>query len=366
MDFYALLGVARTASSDEISRAYRRLARRYHPGINPGDPVAKEHYRLILQAYAVLGDRDRRRDYDHGPRQAAPTEETATTVSFAGFDFSAPAEGPSAATFSEMFAGVFQQAARRATSTDHGPDLEVDMTLPFEDAMRGGTFPLSISRQDRCPTCGGDGRQARPPVGCPECGGQRVRRWARGHMVFTAPCERCNGSGQITVQRCRTCNGLGLQPKGEVVTVSVPPGVDDGARLVVPGRGHLAANSGPAGDLYVHLHVGTHRVLRRVGRDLHVTVPVAVHEAALGVRLTVPTLTDPVRVKIPPGTSSGQTLRLAGRGVPSAPDDGAAGDLLVEIQIVMPPLRDERSRELMREFGKLNDADVRRHLFEEK
>jgi molecular chaperone DnaJ len=365
MDFYALLGITRAASTDEIERAYRRLARRYHPGVNPGDRVAEDVYRQILEAYGVLGDATRRQHYDHGTRAASPGPEAAPSVSFAGFDFSAPADGPSAATFSEMFAGVFQQAARRATAPASGQDLEVELTLPFEAAMRGGGYPVSITRRDHCPSCGGDGRQARPPVACPDCHGQGLRRWARGHMVFTAPCDTCRGEGQITVQRCRMCQGSGLQPKGEIVTIAIPPGLDDQARLVVPGKGHVGAG-GVLGDLYIRVRVGAHRVLRRVGRDLHVTVPVAIHEAALGARVLVPTLGEPVRVKVPPGTSSGQTLRLTGRGVPPASEGQAAGDLLVEVQVVVPPLEDERSRELMREFGRLNDLDVRRHLFEEK
>jgi len=184
-------------------------------------------------------------------------------------------------------------------------------------------------------------------------------------MVFTAPCEMCQGEGRLVVERCRTCQGSGIQPRGEVVTVAVPPGVEDGARLVVPGRGHLSGQDAAMGDLYVIVRVGTHRVFRRVGRDLHVALPVAVHEAALGARVDVPTLGEPVRVKIPPGTSSGQSLRVSGRGVPAGSSTEVPGDLLIDVQIVMPPLRDERSRELMREFGRLNATDVRRHLFQE-
>ena len=171
MDLYSLLGITRAASADEIERAYRRLARRYHPGVNPGDRVAEELYRRLVDAYEVLGDFDRRRDYDQGARVTVTAVEPVASLSFEGFDFSAPVEGPSAATFSEMFSGVFQQAARRATSPEGGADLETEMTLPFEDAMRGGTFPLSITRQDRCSACGGDGRQARVPAPCGDCRG---------------------------------------------------------------------------------------------------------------------------------------------------------------------------------------------------
>ena len=362
MDLYGLLGLSRAASADEIERAYRRLARRYHPGINPGDRVAEETYRQIQHAYSVLGDLDRRREYDRGAGRGAVHLEAA--VSFQGFDFSAPAEGPLAATFSELFADVFQDAAREATTPSRGLDIESVLELSFVDAVRGGHFPLSIVRQERCPMCGGDGRVPRPAIACPSCGGQGSRRWARGHMVFTSPCESCDGTGRLTRQGCRICAGVGVQSRSEVVTVAVPPGIDSGARVAVPGRGHAGARGGPSGDLYVTIEVGAHPYFRRVGRDLHLTLPIAVHEAALGARIDVPALDGPVRVRIPSGTSSGRRLRVPGRGVPSANGAGEPGDLIVEIQIVLPAIRDERSRELLREFGRLNDVDVRREMFE--
>lgn len=365
MDPYAILGVSRSASADEIARAYRRLARQHHPGLNPGDRRAEERFRLVDQAFQVLGNRERRQEYDRGVlMQPTGQAEADVSVSFAGFDFSAAAEGPMAATFSELFADVFHDAARRATVSQRGLEIEATLRLSFEDAVRGGDFPLSITRQDRCSACGGHGWTAVAPSPCPECDGQGMRRWARGHMVFTKPCERCDGRGFLSSQLCGACGGGGLQARSEVVTLHVPAGIDTGARLVVSGRGHGVRGAAP-GDLYVTVEVAEHRYLRRAGRDLHLTLPVAVHEAALGARLDVPTLDGPVKLRIPPGTSSGQQFRLAGHGVPSATGDrAAAGDLIVEVQIVLPPVRDERSRELLREFGRLNDVNVRRHLFE--
>lgn len=360
MDLYSLLGLNRAASADEIERAYRRLARRYHPGVNPGDRVAEEMYRQIQHAYAVLADLERRREYDRGATRAHVPVEAA--VSFEGFDFSAPAEGPLAATFAELFAGVFHQAAREATTPSRGGDLEVTLDLSFIDAVSGGHFPLSVLRQERCQACGGDGRVPRAAMACPPCGGQGARRFARGHMVFTTPCERCAGSGRLTTQPCRACAGVGLQSRSEVVTIALPPGIERGARVAVPGRGHAGARGGPSGDLYVTVDVGEHPFLRRVGRDLHLTLPLAVHEAALGARVDVPALNGPVRLRIPPGTSSGRRLRVQGHGVPSANGE-EPGDLIVETQIVLPPIRDERSRELLKEFGRLNEVDVRRELF---
>ena len=360
MDLYHLLGVTRAATTGDIERAYRRLARRYHPGINPGDRVAEEMFRQIQRAFDVLTNLEQRREYDRGAGMNPPAALEAT-VSFEGFDFSTPAEGPLAATFAELFADVFQDAAREAITPSQGAPVEVTLRLSFEDGVRGGQFPLSVVRHERCVTCAGQGRVPRPVASCPACGGTGNRRWARGHMVFTKPCDVCDGTGRLTSQPCRGCGGSGVAPRSEVVTVVVPPGIDPGARVAVPGRGQAGARGGPAGDLYVTIEIAPHPFLRREGRDLHVTVPVAVHEAALGARIDVPTLDGVVRLKIPPNTPAGQRLRVRGQGVPLT--TGEAGDLVAEIQIVMPPVKDERSRELLREFGRLNDTNVRQHFF---
>ena len=363
MDLYRLLGLDRTASTDEVERAYRRLARRHHPGVNPGDRLAAEIYRQIQQAYAVLSDLEQRRAYDRGlGRGAAPQMEAA--VSFEGFDFSRPAEGALAATFSELFADVFHEAARERATPTQGANIEVPLQLSFKDAVKGGAFPMSVPRQDRCPACGGDGRLMRAPAQCPSCGGQGVMRWARGHMVFQKTCDICEGSGQSAVQPCRTCGGAGTQARADVVTLVVPPGIEHGARLAVPGRGHAGARGGPAGDLYVTVEVAPHLHFSRDGRDLRVTLPLAVHEAALGAKVMVPTLDGPVPLRIPPGTRAGQRLRVRGRGIQAANED-AAGDLIVEVSLVLPVVKDERSKALLREFGELNKEDVRAHLFRE-
>ncbi len=363
MDLYQVLGVPRNAAPADVERAYLRLARRYHPGINPGDGVSAELYRRVQEAYAVLGDPDRRREYDRGA-SPAPAATIEATMAFEGFDFSSLAEGAAAATFSELFADVFQDAARRVSAPEQGTSLDITLQLSFEDAVRGGQFPLSVTRSERCGACGGTGHVPRPPVPCPQCAGAGSRRWARGHMVFSKNCELCGGVGQILSHSCRVCGSSGVQARSEVVTLSLPPGVEDEARISVPGRGHAGARGGSAGDLYVTIEVAPHPYLRREGRDLALTLPVAVHEAALGARINVPTLDGPVALKIPAGSASGQRLRLRGRGVPGDASGAVPpGDLVAELQIVLPPVRDERSKELLREFGRLNDIDVRRHLF---
>jgi molecular chaperone DnaJ len=362
MDLYSVLDLLPAATPADIERAYLRLARRYHPGINPGDRLAAERFLQVQGAYDVLGDPVRRQQYDQGlhPGTGVTVE---ATIAFEGFDFSATAQGADAATFSEMFADVFHDAARRAIAPDRGASLELTMQVSFEEAMRGAEVPVSVVRQERCPGCSGAGLVDVSPMACPACGGQGAARWARGHMVFTKACDRCGGSGQMTSVSCRVCGSSGVQARSEVVTVHLPPGLETDARLVVPGRGHAGSRGGPAGDLYVTIEVQPHPVLRREGRDLHVTVPVAIHEAALGARIEVPSLDGPVGVRVPPGTAAGTRLRVKGKGVPAADGAKAGGDLWVEVQLVLPPVQDERSKALLREFGRLNPANVRAHLF---
>jgi molecular chaperone DnaJ len=359
MDLYAVLDLTSDATPADIERAYLRLARRYHPGVNPGDRLGAVRFKQVQEAYEILGDPNRRQQYDQGARNDSTP---AAVLAFDGFDFSVTAQGSDAATFSELFADVFQDAARRALQQVQGTSIELTMQVTFEEAMLGGAVPVSVARQERCPGCGGAGVVALAPSVCTSCDGHGATRWARGHMTFTKPCEPCGGTGQVTSMTCRTCAGNGLQTRSEVVTVSVPAGVESQTRLVVPGRGHAGPHGGPAGDLYVTIDVMPHPVFRREGRDLHVVVPVAIHEAALGARIDVPTLAGPVKARVPPGTPGGTRLRLRGHGVQFAND---AGDLVVEIQLVLPPVQDERSKALLREFGRLNPADVRAHLFEQ-
>lgn len=363
MDLYGALDLAPTASAADIERAYLRLARRYHPRINPGDRHAEERFRQVQGAYEVLGDPERRREYDQG-RLGPPPARAAfdAAIAFEGFNFATAAQGHEAATFSELFSDVFQDAARRALAPEAGGPIDLTLPLSFVDAMQGGTCPVSILRQERCHTCEGHGRVAVPMRACPACDGQGATRWARGHMVFTKPCDHCDATGRVTSVPCRSCGATGLQARSELVTIVVPAGVEDGARLAIPGRGHAGVRGGPAGDLYVTVTVTPHPVFRRDGRDLCFTLPVAVHEAALGAHIEVPTLSDPVTVRIPPGTGSGARLRIRGHGVPG-PTPDQSGDLIAELQIVLPPVRDERSRALLREFGERNPIDVRAGLF---
>ncbi|NUR53190.1 MAG: J domain-containing protein [Acidobacteria bacterium] len=349
MDLYALLGLAPGASPAEIKRAYRRLARRYHPDINPGDRAAEALYRRISEAYETLVDPERRRAYDAAePRHG---QAAASSFEFSGFDFSSAAHGAQAATFTELFAEVLHPMLSPETGRpEPGADLHATVTLSFEDAMRGVERQVVVTRQSICGACAGAGHVRTPEGRCGPCHGTGKVRWARGHMVFTKSCNACHGTGRQRTARCAICGGHGRHVRSEAVPVKVPPGVEDGARLRAPDGGHAGRHGGRTGDLYVTVHVQPHAVFRREGDDLHVVVPVGVHEAVLGARVDVPSLEGPMRLKVPPGTQAGQRLRLAGRGVPSL---AGRGDLIVEVRVVLPRVVNEEGRALIRQLGKL-------------
>ena len=350
MDLYSLLGLAPGATPADIKRAYRRLARRYHPGINPGDRAAETLYGRISEAYETLADPDRRRAYDSAGN-AAPGGEAAT-FEFTGFDFSSGAQGPNAATFTELFAEALHPGpAAEAGRPEPGADIHAAVTVSFEESMHGVERQVVVTRQDECQACRGVGSVRTPEGRCGPCHGSGKVRWARGHMVFTKSCAACAGSGRQRSQRCAACSGHGRHVRTDAVPVVLPAGVAEGSRLRVADRGHVGRYGGRNGDLYVTVHVQPHPVFRRQGDDLCVVLPIGVHDAVLGARVPVPSLEGPVNLRIPPGTQAGQRFRLRDRGVPLM--GGGRGDLLIEVRIVLPEVVDERGKELMREFGKL-------------
>ena len=359
MDFYVILGLEPGASPAEIKRAYQRLARRYHPGINPGDRAAEAFFKQIAEAYETLGDPARRQQYDAAGGTARPPMEPGA-FEFAGFDFSFAARGTEAATFSELFAEVLHPPAAEQNKPEAGADLHASLTITFEESIRGVERQVVVTRQIACAACAGSGRLRTAEGRCGQCQATGKVRWARGHMVFSKSCAACGGSGRLKSQRCAVCGAQGRSVRSEAVTVHVPAGVVDGARLRVPEKGHAGHRTGRTGDLYVDVHVQPHPVLRRDGDDLFIVVPVAVHEAMLGARIDVPTLDGGVRLRVPPGTQAGQRFRVSGRGAPAM--SGGRGDLVVEVKLVLPAFVDERSKDLMREFARLNREDVRRDL----
>jgi molecular chaperone DnaJ len=360
MDFYVILGVQRSASDDDIKRAYRRLARKYHPDINPGDRAAEAFFRQIVEAYETLSDPARRRHYDEGGQRAPVADEGA--FAFQGFDFSVVGDEMPPSTFGELFAEVFRASSvGEEGGPEHGVDLHATIAVSFEEAMRGAERQVTVTRLESCGRCGGGGVLRGAAVRCGHCGGTGTIRTVRGHMVFAKPCAYCGGTGEQRVRSCPTCLGDGATVRTEAVPVRIPPGVNSGASLRIAGKGHAGRRGGEPGTLYVAVQVDPHPLFERQGDDLLLVVPVAIHEAGLGAKFLVPTIDGPARLRLPPGTQSGQRFRLRGRGAPSM-RDGVRGDLVVEVRIVMPPITDERSKELLREFARLNDADVRPHL----
>ncbi len=358
MDLYVVLGLPHGAPESDIKRAYRRLARRFHPDINPGDHAAEARFRQILEAYETLMDPTRRSRYDAGHGVEPPDGRRRS--GFEGFDFSARGVDHSA-TFGDLFAEVLHERGTRPPSQARGADLHQEIQLTFEEALAGVERTATVTRRDTCRTCVGAGvvRTAQGP--CAVCHGTGAVRSVRGHMVFSRNCTACGGSGQQRPRSCQPCGGTGQETRSENVVVRIPAGVSDGDRIRVPGLGHGGVRGGHPGDLHMTVHVAAHPLFRRDGDDVHVVVPVAIHEAALGARIEITAPDGPARLRVPPGTQSGQRFRLRERGAPSA-RGGRRGDLVVEVRLMLPKVLDERSKELLREFGRINGDPVREHL----
>jgi molecular chaperone DnaJ len=361
MDLYDVLGLTRGVSAGEIKRAYRRMARRFHPDINPGDRAAERRFRQIQLAYETLGEEGRRRRYDETGAIDRPAP---SSFGFEGFDFSVEVTSShGASTFGDLFGDILRQAAAPAAVLDagRGTDLHATVEVTFLEAVHGVERQVTVTRFVACRACAGVGAVRTAETSCLPCGGTGAIRSTRGHMVFAKPCASCGGTGQQQRAACRTCGGRGLESRVESVPVAVPPGVTAGMELRLAGKGHAGPCQGPAGDLYVRVDVAPHPLFRREGDDVHVTIPLGVHEAALGTRIEIPTPHGPARLRVPPGTQSGHRFRLRDRGAPS-PRTGVRGDLIAEVRIVLPEILDERSKDLLREFGRINHEDVRKDL----
>jgi molecular chaperone DnaJ len=381
-DYYATLGVSRSAKPEEIRKAYRRLARRYHPDVNPGNKAAEEKFKEISQAYEILGDDKKRQVYDQygfysdnippgGPGPGTPTGAGAPGFDFSGFDFSnfdgvdteAEKRGGFGGAFRDIFSQLFNRSGQREREEEgpqKGSDIEHQMHLGFWDAIRGTQVRITIGRQETCPTCKGTGSTGGAPVTCTMCNGTGKATRQAGTMRFTLTCPQCGGTGR-QYRPCPTCGGSGYARKPESFEVRIPPGVDTGSRVRVPGKGNAGVNGGPAGDLYIVTEVEPHPIFERKGDNIYVKVPVTIAEAALGAKVEVPTLVGPSTIKIPPGTQSGQKLRIRGKGAPSLRSE-ARGDEFVEVQVVVPHVADERTKEILRELARLNPEDPRREL----
>ncbi len=361
MDFYIVLGVDRDAETGEIKRAYKRLARRLHPDINPGDREAEARFRQVLDAYETLIDPDRRRRYDAGQLSAVAGEGDAESFGFAGFDFSSRVHAERTTTFGELFEEVLSKRARPMDAAERGADIHARASLTFEEAWRGVQRTVTVTRHDVCRACAGTGYQRVAETRCVACEGTGAVRSVRGHMVFSKTCPTCGGEGRLKQEQCLSCRGQGVEPRSETLAVRIPTAVADGARVRIAGKGHAGVRGGPPGDLFIDVTVAEHPVFRREGDELHMTVPLAIHEAALGAKFDIDTPDGPVKLRVPPGTQSGQRFRFRDRGAPTR--TGGRADLVVEVRLKLPKILDERSKELLREFGRINGESVRESTF---
>src|ERR1035437_2156456 len=377
-DYYELLGVGRKALVKEIRAAYRKLARKYHPDLNPGDKSAEERFKQIQEAYEVLSDTKKRQVYDqfgfnapgaggapgpgYGQGGASPDD---IHFDFGGFDFGGgPAGAGGGTSFRDLFSQVFRgtNAARSEPEREPGTDLEYQIDITFGEAMRGTVKKLSFTRLDVCNICHGSGAAPGEEKTCPTCNGSGQVTQVSGKMRFQVTCSRCGGRGKLRTI-CRNCGGEGRVQRLDTLDVRIPPGAHTGSRVRVAGRGNVGALGGPPGDLYIVMKVEPHPFFDRRGDDLYTVVPITVTEASLGAKVEVPTIDGRSQVRIPPGTNGGKKLRLREKGAPSARHAGKRGDQIVEVQIVVPKPEDERVRNLLKELDKIEHEDPRQDIF---
>ena len=411
-DYYGTLGIKKTATQDEVRKAFRKLARKHHPDVNPGDKKSEERFKEISEANDVISDVKKRKIFDQvgfysdsidaataeayarggqasggyagGGSQQAPRGGRGgqeVPFDFSGFDFSdfaggAQARGAGSArpesgggfggSFKDVFSGMFSGGQKgQARGPQPGTDIEYQVPIDFWTAVLGGVTRLEIQRQETCPTCKGKSVTGGAET-CPECKGTGQVTQMGGRMKFNIQCPRCGGSGQVQ-NSCGTCDGAGVVTRKEPLEFRIKAGTRDGQRIRLAGKGNAGTNGGPNGDLFLTIKAGTHPFFSRNGDNIAITIPVTVSEAALGAKIEVPTIDTHngggrTQLKIPPGTQAGQKLRLREKGVASAAQDGLRGDQIVEVKIVVPKVQDERSKEILRELAKLNPDDPRAEM----
>jgi molecular chaperone DnaJ len=367
-DYYQILGVAKNASQTDVKKAYRKLAQRYHPDANPGDKAAEERFKEISAAYDVIGDEEKRRQYDQirdvaasgfgaggfpgGGRAGAGA---GGGVRFEDFGFTDVGD------LGDIFSVISgRRGRRRGAQPVRGADLETSVRVSFEDAMRGTTVPVRIQGPAPCPTCGGSGAEpGTSPSACPQCGGTGSVAVNHGPFSISQMCPRCRGTGRVVEHPCRTCRGSGSVRTSRSFKVKVPAGVRNGARIRLSGRGEPGPASAAPGDLYVVVNVAAHELFGRKGNDITLELPVTFAEAALGANVRVPTLDGDVTLKVPAGTQPGQTFRIRGRG---APRKGGRGDLLVTARVEVPKRLSRDEKQLLRQLREVETAPSGRRV----
>jgi molecular chaperone DnaJ len=386
-DYYAALGVPKDADAATIKKAYRKLATELHPDKNPGNADAEAKFKEVSEAYDVLSDTKRRTEYDEARRLfGGGGRPGGYPGGFPGAggggqpfdlgDLFGGAAGPGAAAgrgaggIGDLLGGLFGGAAgggararsQAASGPARGQDVETEATLSFDEAVLGVTVPLRMQSPGTCPTCAGSGaKPGTSPHTCPVCQGAGVTSRSQGAFAFSEPCRNCRGTGSVVDNPCPTCTGSGVTTQTRTITVRIPAGVKDGQRIRLAGKGAPGRRGGPAGDLFVVVHVSEHSLFGRKGQDLTLTVPITFAEAALGGTVTVPTLDGSVSLKVPAGTGSGRTLRVRGRGVPGK---DKAGDLLVTLDVAVPVRLTPAQRKVIEALAEEMDEDPRPQITE--
>lgn len=367
-DYYEILGVNRQASVSEIKKAYRKLARKYHPDLNPGDKVAEAKFKEIQEAHSILTDPKKRSQYDQfgvaGDMPPGTGAGQPGSGSFEGFDFSDYGTSSFRDLFENLFSGLRTKSTSRqpASGEPQGEDLHYTMNLSFDDAIRGVETRIRVNRLIACEPCRGTGlTPGAARKSCSACGSTGRQTMQRGFMKFSSPCPACGGTGKTPGEACRPCSGGGRVQKLESIAVRIPAGVDNGSKVRIPGKGNAGLNGAPAGDLFVTISVSPHKFFSRSGANIYLRVPVTVAEATLGAKIEVPTLDGKTVIRIPPGTKSGQKFRIKGAGVPIL-GKKARGDEFVEVYIVPPPFEHQRVRELIKELDSVTGQNPRRDM----
>ena len=384
-DYYQLLGIKRDAKPEEIKKAYRRLARKHHPDVNPGDKSAEERFKQITEAHDVLSDEKKRKVYDRFGQYSDNLADAAARGAGApggagagaggwryegwedfmgGASSTSTSSGGGGSSFRDIFADLFGGSSSRQErepprpQPKRGADIEMPLALSFEEALQGLTTNITVNRSEQCSRCNGAGDTGGNLVVCSTCKGSGQVQRAGGHLKFSQECPDCGGAGKRRPP-CSLCKGSGVLPKTETVKVRIPAGVDTGSRVRIAGKGEGGRLGAPPGDLFIITNVGRHKYFTRKGDNIYVTVPLTVPEAALGAKIEVPTVEGKAQLRIPPGTQSGQKFRLRERGAPSLRNPSLRGDQFIEVQVTLPNVISEETKELLKRYAQLNSENPR-------
>lgn len=380
-DYYNILGVKKDAKADEIKKAYRRLARKHHPDVNPNDKVAEDKFKEVQEAYDILSDDKKRKVFDrfgyyadnldvNSPFGAGASSGAGPTggFDFSGFDFSTGPSSGGNSSFRDIFSDLFSGGGGARTQPEaprpmprKGRDIEIPLAMSFEEAFTGMTTNITVNRSEQCSRCNGAGDIGGPIVVCTTCKGSGQVMKTGGRLQFSQPCSDCEGTGRRR-EPCSLCQGKGTTPKSEQVKIKIPAGVDTGSRVRIPKKGHGGRLGAEPGDLFIVTNVGKHKFLERKGDNIYVTVPISVPEAALGTKIEVPTVEGRAQLRIPPGTESGQKFRLRERGFPSLRNPSLRGDQFIEVKMTLPKVISEETKEVLRQFEKLNAESPRKAI----